>query len=556
MSEPDKHSNQATVAKAVDPAKLKRQEAVREKQFVQLEVLLEDLKKDPNFMFDDDQIFQGMIAGFDKLDPAMQQELTQLAKEVDAEYIEELGAKISGPGRFALEVDATGSAIYLSLTPPLGDGKLVTAAEIIKSLADEGNRAPIDQAAIDQAVKQVAETGEPVTKVLVAVGVTPVNGKDGHIDYKVQPYMIDGQEVAREEGTAAADVQENELLAIIIPPTAGQAGKDIFGEEIPAREGMAHTLTAGENVRCDAATSEYFATQPGRVVVDRGVLRVDLTLKIDGDVSLETGDIDFPGTVVILGAVRDGRSVRAGQGVEIFGAVEAAKIEAVTGSINIHQGVQGQHRGMIIAGGDVTAKFVESAVIFAEGSVIVQISIISSEVTAGNEVCVLRGRGALIGGVIRAGQAVKAKEIGSVTDTPTELILGVDPASLKKLIVFDNDRLQFEAKIKEIGKALEQITYVVGDMSKMPFEKKQFIIKLRKAQLIYQYRLKQLIAAKEKYLDELQLQTAGQVEVHGTLYPGVRISMGNYWLNVENRQRYIRLYYDTLQERIVSGPLK
>ena len=342
----------------------------------------------------------------------------------------------------------------------------------------------------------------------------------------------------------------------MIQPAAGQAGKDIFGEPIPAREGVAHPLTAGDNVRFDAASNGFYAMQAGRVVVDRGVIRVELTLKIDGDVSLETGDIDFPGTVIILGAVRDGRKVRAGKNIEIFGSVEAARLEAVTGSIALHQGVQGQHRGMIIAGGDVRAKFIENAVIFAGGSIIVQISIIGSEVTAGNEVSVLRGRGALIGGVIRAGQVIKAKEIGSVTDTHTELILGVDPASLKKLIDFDNDRLRFEAKANEIGKALEQMLYVLGDMGKVPFEKKQYIVKLRKAQLVYQFRLKQLIAEKEKYLEGLQLQTAGHVEVHGALYPGVRISMGNYWLNVENRQRYLRLQYDTAKERIVTGPLK
>lgn len=546
--------------------KLKREAAHVEKLMLQVELLLNELggpEADPAGA--DQQVFQQLLANYDELDPGEREELVALSKEVGAEFVDELGLKISAPGKFEFELADDGTEVRMTLTPPLGDGKMVSELEIFAALADEGVKVGLDNQAIAAAVAAVRETGEPVAGAVVARAEPPVNGRDGFLDYAVQPQRRDerdrdeeveaGAEDGRRPAAGTAMVEAGQSLAVEVPPTAGKPGRDVFNEPLPAADGRGAIVAAGDNVDFIPDRNEYRATAAGRLVLTGNRLCVDEQLVIPGDVDLAVGNVEFPGTILIKGFVRSGLRVKAGKEVEILGGVEAAAVEAVAGSVRIAQGVQGNHHALIVAGTDVQAKFIENATVFAQRDVTVQVAVVNSEITAGNQVRVSIRKGAIIGGTIRAGQFIRAKEIGSVAGVATELVLGITPEILRRILQFDDERIQLEKKRVTIEATLAGLQHFVGKLDKIPFEKRQSIIRLKKLLLVCKYRIRGLVRDKEQFLAEAQHHRSGRIEVFNMLYPNVRVTIGRSRLTVKNEQRYLSLSESQEEGRIVTGRL-
>ncbi len=70
------------------------------------------------------------------------------------------------------------------------------------------------------------------------------------------------------------------------------------------------------------------------------------------------GNINFPGDVEIKGNVISNLTVTATGNIEILGAVEAASIIAGK-NIVLKTGIQGMDKGVLQAGGNITARFIE-----------------------------------------------------------------------------------------------------------------------------------------------------------------------------------------------------
>ncbi len=62
---------------------------------------------------------------------------------------------------------------------------------------------------------------------------------------------------------------------------------------------------------------------------------------IQGDVGVETGNINFTGKVIVSGNVMSGYEIISNEDIEINGIVECATLKS-KGDITIRQGVQGK----------------------------------------------------------------------------------------------------------------------------------------------------------------------------------------------------------------------
>jgi len=116
-------------------------------------------------------------------------------------------------------------------------------------------------------------------------------------------------------------------------------------------------------------------------------LLVENELLIDGDVSLATGDINFSGNIHIRGNVLTGVVVASAKGdVIVDGYVEACQIYA-GGSVVMKNGMQGNGKGKIIAGGSVSGKFFERVTI-ESGMDVHANAIMNSDITAVQDIVV------------------------------------------------------------------------------------------------------------------------------------------------------------------------
>src|SRR5690606_15317621 len=124
---------------------------------------------------------------------------------------------------------------------------------------------------------------------------------------------------------------------------------------------------------------------------------------VPGDVDFSTGNIDFIGSVKVMGSVRNGFSVKAAGNVEIMGRLEGGFINT-GGNIVVKEGIVGQGKGNIKAGGSVYARFLENAQVEARKDVLVGDSIMHSTVRAGGKIVVNGKKGKIVGGLCFAGR--------------------------------------------------------------------------------------------------------------------------------------------------------
>jgi len=129
-----------------------------------------------------------------------------------------------------------------------------------------------------------------------AVGTQTGNGALDYRDRGAHPHVAEGTPVARYH-----------------PPTKGERGMDVFGNELPARDGAERPIRKGENIRevtQEDGTILFEATAMGLVNVRKGSVAVSTVLHIDGDVDMSTGNIVVEtGSVHVKGTVRSGFSV-------------------------------------------------------------------------------------------------------------------------------------------------------------------------------------------------------------------------------------------------------
>src|SRR5699024_6610991 len=145
--------------------------------------------------------------------------------------------------------------------------------------------------------------------------------------------------------------------------------------------------------------------------------------EVNESISMKIGNIDFPGSVIIRGDVPTGFTVKAAGDVKVFGLVEAATIIA-EGTVTISEGIAGLRIGRIEAGEDVQIGYINQGIIRARKNILVENSVMHSECTAENDfVC---NRGNIVGGIISAGGAIKANNIGNRMNTKTSLSFGMD----------------------------------------------------------------------------------------------------------------------------------
>ena len=199
--------------------------------------------------------------------------------------------------------------------------------------------------------------------------------------------------------------------------------------------------------------------------------RITNTYEIKGDCDFSVGDIAFDGTVHIAGGVCSGCTIKATGSIVIAGVVKAATLIA-GGDVEIKSGMQGAGKGMIKAGGSVSALYIERGHVVADGSITLDASI-HSVIEAGQNIITKGKRGAIIGGKAFATGYIVANYIGAVSNTKTEIVA---KAVESKVHVRD---LTFAGSLISIGLATYKVNreiqfatfeYRNGEIAYYPYE--------------------------------------------------------------------------------------
>ena len=190
-----------------------------------------------------------------------------------------------------------------------GGARQPTKEMVMAALAEAGVVYGINEEAIDAGV-------QGLMPFVAAEGLLPVQGENAYIDRKFnlgiqgKPVMDEYDKVDYKDLNLFVLAKENQTLAIRIPQTKGTPGKNVLGVTVPAQNGRPCPMPEGKNTKV-VGEHRLIATVNGQIVDKGSRISVDPRLEIKGGVGVQTGDIEFDGTVSIRGDVDYGFKVTA-----------------------------------------------------------------------------------------------------------------------------------------------------------------------------------------------------------------------------------------------------
>jgi len=295
------------------------------------------------------------------------------------------------------------------------DGALTTYEDVIEACKKEDIKVELDEKLIE---KQLL-SATPV-ETTIGKGIKPVDGKDGYLEYIVDmsakpQFIADAKEdtIDYKNSMQVTLVNVGDVLATLVPPTEGQDGMDVRGTVIKARPGEKAKFILGEGV--EEKDELITVTAAGTPSIQDDIIMIRRTYVLQGDVNLSTGNINFPGTVIIHGNVTEGFEIISEENVVVNGFISGATVKA-KGYIKCAGGIQGKEKTEITAGAFVAAKFVSSATVTSDGDVLITKDVLHSKINCLGE---LRIGGSLIGGVATSLKGIECGTLGSETGVKT-----------------------------------------------------------------------------------------------------------------------------------------
>ena len=425
-------------------------------------------------------------------------------------------------------------------TPPSDTGERMTVEEFLKDLAFRMIKYGIQTELLQ---KLFASSGIYSTDIVVAKGKPARHGRDAEIEYffntdvHAKPAMNEDGSVDYFHLGIVNNVKKGDMLARIIPEDAGEPGMTIQGAPIKPREVKKLRHSFGKNITLSEDRLVIKSDVDGMVQLIDGSVFVSNIYTVE-NVDNSTGNIDFTGNVQVNGNIAANFEVKATGDVIVYGVVEGAHVVA-GGNIIIARGMNGMGKGVLEAGNNVIAKFIENSNVKAGGYVSTE-SILHSDVSAGTEVTVTGKHGFITGGHVQADSKVEAKTLGATMGSQTIIEVGANP-ELK------NEFNRTQKEIGDIVKAIKDAQPVIQNF----MEKKAKGVRMTADQLAYVKQTAENLELRKKELTEKNARMQelnkifdpdrkSEVIVTGEVYPGTTIIIGDLSTTVRDSYKYCR----------------
>jgi len=455
-------------------------------------------------------------------------------------------------GRVVVEVSEDEMKAFMTLIPPKPGGRDIDMDDVMEALEEKG----VVEGIKEDVIQQTLEDEIYNVPVLIAEGRRPVNGEDAKIVYnfrtekKIQLEEDEKGQVDYRALDLVENVVAGQILATKIQATEGTPGKTVTGKILEAKPGKDVELQPGKNTELSPDGMSIIATINGQAILSGGKVHVEPVYEVKGDVDMRTGNILFLGTVIVKGNVEDGFSIKAAGDIEITGSVGKCILDA-EGNINIKQGVMGKLGGIIKAGGNIWAKFLEQTNVEAGKNVFVQDGIMHCQVDATEKVICYGRRATIVGGRIRAGELVNTKTLGSVSFTETIVEVGFDPKTRQRLFDLEKEKTEIEEELEKLNANINTLQNQKKTGRGFTEEKQEMLegfLARREDLSIRNTEIKEEMEELKSYLR--LLKTLGKVSVSKEVFPGVRIGIKDVYYDVTNEFKHVTFVLENNRIRI------
>ncbi len=504
----------------------------------------------------EDRIFDEILSNYNDLDDELRKEIKQLSELGNDGTSRQVQEKISRDGIFSVTISEDNMKAFLSVSPPEGKGEPVTLKKVIDHLKDRDIVHGFDHVKIREVLDVCLKQDQRILNTEIAQGTLPTHGKNGSIRLLFE--TGGREEVVDKEGqfdyrgkAHIVNVKKDDPLARVIPTTEGIPGKNILGLPIPAKSGEPVRLDAGENVRFDSEKHEFYSEVDGVVQRTETMIHVKTLYVVNGDVDMETGNIEFEGGVKVQGYIRDGFSVTARDDIEVNGGVEGSVVVSKTGSVFVKEGVAGRGRCHISSAADFDAKYVEKGTVYATGNITIRGAVLHSKLVAGKSISVCKGKGMIAGGACKAGELVEAKIFGAQNEPQTNIMIGINMENQKEIEQYEQQASQIRQMLIKITKSIEKIVGKSMKADNLPARTRNEVTALKKKSVVLKYTEKKVLKKIEELEQQALEESQGRLKAFNTIHPHVHVMMGSAVYHVTNTMRAGMLVYDKEKMQIL-----
>lgn len=449
-----------------------------------------------------------------------------------------------------VKVDAKNMVVEASLTTARG-GKIVSMDMAQEVLAEAGVIKGISLRALDTFLgQQFKQPPGAHYTAIVAHGRMPKEGTDAKFvrlcstaqDRVLSPQATSGGKVDMRNLGAIITVKPGTPLMQRVPATPGEDGFTVFGDVMPAKPGKDLPLEPFEGTRIDPNNSDMLIADAKGVPValPRG-MRVDDVLCFH-HVDVSTGHVEFDGSVIISGDVKDGMRVKATGDITVLGFVESATIESKS-EVTVMLGAVGRKRENvenftcnITASRTISVGYAQYCHIKTEQDLFIERQALHCDLSARRLIRVGKAnnpRGKIIGGNILDAMRIETGELGAPSGTKTRVFIAQYWHDLRQKQQQIND---FEKLLATKAAALQQARKKANKIPD-PAQRAHYIKKITASE--QQIKIKTANTKKKKHLVKIKiarLLATSRLKVNELMHPGVELKIA------QESKQFSRIY--------------
>ena len=316
----------------------------------------------------------------------------------------------------------------------------------------------------------------------VASGIPMVPGRPSEIIYhfdtdpmRIGTLLEDGTMDWKNRGDIPC-VKEGDLLAEKTAGDPGEPGTSVCGKTLPPPRIRQPKLKCGKGAARSEDGNQILAKINGtpKISPDRKIM-VHGILDIDGDIGVETGNLEFEGQIDATGGVQSGYTVKA-DGLRTMG-IQDATIELNEDLVCLG-GIYGSH---LKVGGNIQASHIHNCTIEVLGDLVVKKELYDSTVET-NGRCLI-GDGKIMSSQIDAKKGIYSRQIGSEASHPNELTVGIDRKYERDCAAQKEALAQYEKKLQELSatspKLKERLEELTSQLGALAQEQDSYLVQKR-----------------------------------------------------------------------------
>lgn len=429
----------------------------------------------------------------------------------------------------------------------------ITSQDLLAQIEKEGIKFGINAAILDEIIN-----GEKWDEqILVAEGLSPVSGEDARLEFNfptdrsLKPQISEDGHIDFREISIVNSIAKDSVLVTKIPATSGSKGMDIFGNEIPATKGKDVGIILGQGTYTDPTNDLVIKAAVDGIIFynpQKNSIEIQKLYIVQGSVNFSTGNINVKSSIDIKGDVNPGFSVTTPYNIQIKGTVENATISC-EGNLIVQEGIVGDGKQLIYAGGDIRSGYITNQNIRCDGSVYVASEIRNSNIESKNEVTTLRNNGVIIGGKISAANKISAASVGNKYNVPTILEVGMNFSFKENYVNKELEKITLKKMLENLKKNISQLSeqsQSSATTARLINFQKEYEASAEKFERV----LKELKDIEKLYYDVVD----PVVCVTNIVYPGTIIKIKN--ITYEVKDDFSRMMFRLVNNEIIMTALK